>query len=170
MKNLTLPLILATLSLLTSACVVRDLLPVPAGISQIHLTGNHWSPNGPGMQAMGATFGKQSPYTITVQRITDASSGQIVFDRSQTPRSLVDSVYADVVPGSYQVAYTCELSGYQGARIADLRTQPVMVSTRLKKRYNVGVLNVTNERTADFGSGVRVPAGTCVLSFVERSL
>lgn len=170
MKNLTFSLILATLSLLTSACVVRDLLPVPAGISQIHLTGNHWSPNTPFMQSIGANFGKESPYTITVQRISDGSNGQIVFDRSQTPRSLIDSVYADVAPGNYQVEYSCELSGYQGAHIANLRTQPVMVSTRTGKRYNVGVFNVTREAWADFGGDVKVPAGTCTLSFVERSL
>lgn len=170
MKKLYIPILLTLASVLTSACVVRDLLPVPEGISQIHLTGNHWSPNTAFMQSIGATFGKESPYTITVQRITDGANGQLLFDRSQTPRSLVDSVYADVPPGTYRVEYTCVLSGYQGAHIANLPTLPVMVSTRLRKRYNVGVFNVTNERWADFGSGVRVPAGTCALSFVERSL
>lgn len=170
MKNLTLPLLLATLSLLTSACVVRDLLPVPDGISQIHLTGNHWSPNNPAMQAQGASFGKESPYTITVERITDSANGQVVFDRSQTQRSVIDSVYADVAPGSYRVEYSCVLTGYPGAHVSNLSTQSVMVSTRNRKRYNVGVYNVTRERTANFGGDVNVAAGTCMLSFVERSL
>ena len=170
MKNSFLVLTIAVLSLLTSACVVRDLLPVPDGISQIHLTGNHWSPNNPAMQSMGAAFGKESPYTITVQRITDSRTGEAVFDRSQTPRSLIDSVYADVAPGAYRVEYTCVLTGYQGAQVANLPTQPVMVSTRTGKRYNIGIYSVTRDATADFGGGVKVPAGACALSFVERSL
>lgn len=170
MKKLLFPLLLATVPLLTSACMVRDLMPVPDGISQIHLTGNHWSPNNPAMQAQGAMFGKESPYTITVQRIVDSANGQAVFDRSATQRSLGDSVYADVAPGTYGVEYSCVLSGYQGAQVATLATVPVTVSTRNRKRYNIGVYSVSRERVADFGGMAKVPAGTCTLSFVERSL
>lgn len=170
MNTLKTFLLITLAALLTTGCVVRDLLPVPGGISQIHLTGNHWSPNSPAMKAMGARFGKESPYTITVQRITNPVSGQVVFDRAQTPRSLVDSVYADVPPGNYRVEYTCVLSGYKGARILNLDTQPVMVTTREKKRYNVGIYAVSGDRYVNFGGDINVPAGLCALSFVERSL
>jgi len=158
-----------TAAAVTGGCV-RDLLPVPDGISQIHLTGNHWSPNNPSMQALGASFGKESPYTITVQRIVDAHSGVEVFNRAQSPRSLVDSVYADTSPGNYVVEYHCVLLGYKGEKVADLATRPVGLSTRSGKRYNIGVYAVSDERTVNFGGAAKLPAGTCALSFVERSL
>jgi len=162
-------IVLLTAAMATAGCV-RDLLPVPEGVSQIHLTGNHWSPNNPAMQAMQASFGKESPYTITVQRIVDAQSGVEVFNRAQSPRSLVDSVYADVAPGNYFVEYSCVLTGYKGEKVADLATKPVALTTSSRKRYNVGIYAVTAERTVSFGGAARLPAGSCALSFVERNL
>lgn len=170
MKNPIRSLCITALALLTSACIA-DLNPiVPEGTSKIHLTGNYWSPNNPRVKARGDIFGGESPYTIWVQRITDAGNGSVMFDRSQTPRSVIDSVYVSVPPGTYTVEYTCFLMGRNGERVANLNTRPVTLTAKSGEKYNVGIYDVTTERTANFGGPADVPAGTCLLSYVERAL
>ncbi|WP_421794259.1 hypothetical protein [Hydrocarboniphaga effusa] len=123
---------------LSGCAMTKDLLPPPKDVSQIHLTGDHWSPKSPKMRGQLAPFGKTSPFTITVMQVVD-SSGRVAFDRNTSSRSLLDSVFLDVQPGRYTVNYVCHVGSYPGQPISQGSAQ---VDAQLGIRYVVGVFDV----------------------------
>jgi hypothetical protein len=150
--------------LFTSGCALtKDLLPPPKDTSQIHLTGDHWSPKSPRLQGQFTPYGKTSPFTITVLQIVDAS-GRTLFDRSSSPRSPLDSVFLDVPAGTYTVNYVCHVGPYPGRMVS---TGSEQINTQLGTRYVVGVYDVVDDPSLPAQHSART---RCTAYFNPRTL
>lgn len=125
---------------LCGCATVADLLPPPKHVAQIHLSGDHWSPKSPRLQGQNAPFGKTSPFTITVVRVTD-DSGRSLYDRNNgdTRLPLLDSVFLDVPQGQYTVHYVCHVGSYPGLSIT---ADSIRLAAVEGLRYIVGVYDV----------------------------